>query len=121
YAATEADLLPENPAGLRPGFGSLVKRFGAPGSLVLLYVEESGIPLPVPGDVYVLYLGNLAKGSAGWLVAAWLGIIAVVVAGSSTWEHGSAPPPRASSAGIPGSMSRSGPSLSGWSSSSWPG
>jgi len=83
YAATEADLLPENPAGLRPGFGSLVKRFGAPGSLVLLYVEESGIPLPVPGDVYVLYLGNLAKGSAGWLVAAWLGIIAVVVAGSS--------------------------------------
>ena len=36
-----------------------------------------------PGDVYVLYLGNLAKGSAGWLVAGWLGIIAVVVAGSS--------------------------------------
>jgi len=83
YAASEADLLPENLAGVREGFGSLVKRYGAPGSYTLLYVEESGIPLPVPGDVYVLYLGNLAKGNLGWLLAAWLGIIATVVAGSS--------------------------------------
>jgi membrane-associated protein len=83
FAAAEADLLPENLTEVFQGFGSFVKRFGAPGSLVLLYIEESGVPLPVPGDVYVLYLGNLTKGSAGLLFAAWLAIIAVVVAGSS--------------------------------------
>jgi membrane-associated protein len=83
YGSIEADILPENLPGLGQGIGSLVTRYGVPGSLALLYVEESGLPLPVPGDVYVLYLGNLAKGSAGWLIAAWLGIIAVVVAGST--------------------------------------
>jgi membrane-associated protein len=83
FAAAEADLLPENLTEVFQGFGSFVKRFGAPGSLVRLYIEESGVPLPVPGDVYVLYLGNLTKGSAGLLFAAWLAIIAVVVAGSS--------------------------------------
>ena len=45
------------------GFGSLVSgllnRFGAAGSFALLYIEESGVPLPVPGDVYVAYLGKL--------------------------------------------------------------
>lgn len=83
YGAVEADLLPENLNGVRAAIGSLVRRYGAPGSFVLLYVEESGIPLPVPGDVYVLYLGNMFKGSIGGLIAVWLGIIATVVAGSS--------------------------------------
>jgi membrane-associated protein len=57
-------------------------------------VEESGVPLPVPGDVYVAYLGNLAAGSVPALVAAWLGIIAVIVAGATNlyllsrrWGH----------------------------------
>ena len=83
YGVFEADILPENLAGVRLGFDSLLTRFGAPGSLALLYVEESGLPLPIPGDVYVMFLGNLAKGSAGWLVAAWLAIVLVVVGGSS--------------------------------------
>jgi membrane protein DedA with SNARE-associated domain len=83
YAAIDSELLPDNLGDFTRGFRSLVTRYGAPGSLTLLYIEESGIPLPVPGDVYVLYLGNLAKGSIHWLIAAWLGIIAVVVAGST--------------------------------------
>jgi len=69
------------------GFGSLVsgwlKRFGAAASFALLYIEESGIPLPVPGDVYVAYLGKLNASSFSSLVLAWLGIIAVVVGGST--------------------------------------
>jgi membrane protein DedA with SNARE-associated domain len=60
----------------------LVVRFGPVASLLLLYLEESGVPLPVPGDVYVAYLGHLADSALKW-VAAWLGIIAVVVAGAS--------------------------------------
>jgi membrane-associated protein len=69
------------------GFGSLVagvlNRFGAVASFALLYIEESGIPLPVPGDVYVAYLGKLNASSFPHLVLAWLGIIAVVIGGST--------------------------------------
>src|SRR3979490_513677 len=63
------------------GFGSLVtglmNRFGAAASFALLYIEESGVPLPVPGDVYVAYLGRLFASSISNLILAWLGIIAV--------------------------------------------
>jgi len=62
---------------------TVVSRFGAPGAVLLLYIEESGVPLPIPGDVWVVYLGTHAAGSTGLLVAAWLAIIAAVVAGSS--------------------------------------
>jgi membrane protein DedA with SNARE-associated domain len=62
---------------------ALLNRFGAAACLALLYVEESGIPLPVPGDFYVAFLGRLNAGSLSRLLEAWLGIIAVVVAGSS--------------------------------------
>jgi membrane protein DedA with SNARE-associated domain len=69
------------------GFGSLVSgmlnRFGAVASFALLYIEESGVPLPVPGDVYVAYLGKLNSTSISNLLLAWLGIIAVVVGGST--------------------------------------
>jgi membrane protein DedA with SNARE-associated domain len=61
----------------------LLNRFGVPASLALLYIEESGIPLPIPGDVYVAYLGHASAGSLPKLAAAWLGIIVVVVAGAS--------------------------------------
>jgi membrane protein DedA with SNARE-associated domain len=59
------------------------QHYGAAGSLILLYLEETGVPLPVPGDVYVGYLGRLAGGDVVRWLAAWLGIVAVVVAGSS--------------------------------------
>jgi membrane protein DedA with SNARE-associated domain len=69
------------------GFGSLVtglmNRFGAAASFALLYIEESGVPLPVPGDVYVAYLGKLNASSFSNLVLSWLGIIAVVVGGAT--------------------------------------
>ena len=61
----------------------LLNRFGAAASLALLYIEESGIPLPVPGDFYVAFLGRLNAGSFQRLLLAWLGIIAVVAAGAS--------------------------------------
>jgi membrane protein DedA with SNARE-associated domain len=61
---------------------SFVGRFGPPASLALLYIEESGIPLPVPGDVYVAYLGHIAGSPIRWL-AAWLGIVLAVVGGAS--------------------------------------
>jgi membrane protein DedA with SNARE-associated domain len=81
-AVLEGDI-PEQFADLRALVRGFVRDHGAAAALALLYAEESGVPLPVPGDVYIIYLGNLAAGSVTALLAAWLGIIAVVVAGAS--------------------------------------
>jgi membrane protein DedA with SNARE-associated domain len=49
----------------------------------LLYIEESGIPLPAPGDVFVMYVGaHVPRNLAVW-VTAWLGLIGVVVLGAT--------------------------------------
>ena len=61
----------------------LLYRFGAAACLGLLYIEESGIPLPVPGDFYVAFMGRLYGHSLSTWLAAWIGIIIVVVAGAS--------------------------------------
>jgi membrane protein DedA with SNARE-associated domain len=49
----------------------------------LLYIEESGIPLLAPGDVFMLYVGAHVAHTAPALVAAWLGFVLVVVAGAT--------------------------------------
>ena len=54
----------------------------APG-FALLYIEESGIPLPAPGDVFVLYVGSHVPRNLFAWIAAWLGLIAVVVLGAT--------------------------------------
>ncbi|HYL08518.1 MAG TPA: DedA family protein, partial [Candidatus Udaeobacter sp.] len=49
----------------------------------LLYIEESGIPLPAPGDVFVMYVGvHIPHNVGSWLVA-WLGLIAAVLLGAT--------------------------------------
>jgi membrane protein DedA with SNARE-associated domain len=53
-----------------PGFG-------------LLYLEESGVPLPAPGDVFVMYVGiHVPHNLVAW-IAAWLGLIVAVVLGAT--------------------------------------
>jgi membrane protein DedA with SNARE-associated domain len=81
-------------ADLRGLPGAALHRFGAPASFVLLYLEESGVLLPVPGDVYVIYLGSHFGHSLLDWVAAWLGVIVVVAAGATNlylisrrWGH----------------------------------
>jgi membrane protein DedA with SNARE-associated domain len=67
-------------------FGSGMRAMGhlsVPGSLLALYLEESGVPVPVSGDVFVVYLGHHLAGSLPRLVLVWLGLVAAVVAGSS--------------------------------------
>jgi membrane protein DedA with SNARE-associated domain len=50
---------------------------------VLLYLEESGLPLPAPGDVFVMYVGiHVPHNLIAWL-AAWLALILVVVLGAT--------------------------------------
>ncbi len=48
-----------------------------------LYVEESGVPLPAPGDVFVMYVGaHVPRHWVAW-IGAWLGLIAAVVLGAT--------------------------------------
>ena len=48
-----------------------------------LYVEESGIPLPAPGDVFVMYVGiHVPHRLTAW-IAAWLGLIVAVTLGAT--------------------------------------
>src|SRR6059036_2083578 len=49
----------------------------------LLYLEESGVPLPAPGDVFVMYVGTrIPHTPLAWLLA-WLGLVVAVVGGAS--------------------------------------
>src|SRR3981081_2471417 len=81
-AIVEGDL-PEDLTHIGSLVIGLLNQFGAAACLALLYIEESGIPLPVPGDFYVAFMGRLYGGSLPSLLAAGLGIILVVLAGSS--------------------------------------
>lgn len=48
-----------------------------------LYIEESGVPLPAPGDVFVMYVGiHVPHHLAAWIMA-WLGLIVAVVLGAT--------------------------------------
>jgi membrane-associated protein len=49
----------------------------------LLYVEESGVPLPAPGDVFVMYVGTRVPHTPVAWILAWLGLILAVVGGAS--------------------------------------
>jgi membrane protein DedA with SNARE-associated domain len=64
---------------LRPFF----HRYSYLASYALLYIEESGIPLPAPGDVFVMYVGaHVPRNLLSWIIA-WLGLIGVVVLGAT--------------------------------------
>lgn len=82
FAGLEGDF-PEQVTDVRAFAHFTLNHYGAPGALGLLYIEESGIPLPVPGDVYVAYLGRLAGGDTGRWVGAFFGIVLAVVLGST--------------------------------------
>ena len=49
----------------------------------LLYIEESGVPLPAPGDVFVMYVGTRVPHHLGAWILAWLGLIAAVTLGAT--------------------------------------
>jgi membrane-associated protein len=58
-------------------------RFGAPGAIALLYIEESGVPLLAPGDVFVMYAGASVPRQPLYWLAVWLGLIAAVALGAT--------------------------------------
>ncbi|MGI8563588.1 MAG: DedA family protein [Candidatus Dormibacter sp.] len=81
-ALLEGDL-PEAVRDITRAVRGFVNRAGPIASIALLYVEESGVPLPVPGDVYVIYLGHQAGFQLLKWVGAWLAVITAVTAGAT--------------------------------------
>ena len=63
--------------------GSLLPSLSRSAPYPLLYIEESGVPLPLPGDVIVMYMGNQlrSKPLRAWLPV-WAGMVAAQVLGS---------------------------------------
>lgn len=80
-AVWEGDL-PENLGDLTGVVRVHLPALGPVAAIGLLYLEESGLPLPVPGDAIMLYVGRAAGSWAAW-IASWLAIVLVVVAGAS--------------------------------------
>ena len=65
------------------GWRILLRSYGFLAGFGLLYAEESGVPLPAPGDVFVLYVGaHVPRNLVAW-VSAWLGLILAVVLGAT--------------------------------------
>jgi membrane protein DedA with SNARE-associated domain len=52
-------------------------------ALAGIYLEESGLPMPVPSEVSVGYLGQRITGNPLALFASWLGLTVLIVLGST--------------------------------------
>jgi len=79
--AAAGDLM-EAPNGLWSATGLAIKRFGYLGGFLLIYLEESGIPLLIPGDVFLVYVGHRLPSNLWAWIAAWSGFVVAVVLGS---------------------------------------
>ncbi len=62
---------------------SLLRAYGYLGGFALIYIEETGIPLFIPGDVFLLYVGSRLPHDVPILCAAWLGFVLAVTLGST--------------------------------------
>jgi len=63
--------------------GDVITSNGVIAAFVFLFIEESGVPLPAPGDVFVMYVATHVPHVLWAWIAAWLGLIVAVVLGAS--------------------------------------
>jgi membrane protein DedA with SNARE-associated domain len=75
----------------RPGFATRVtaveariqQKIGVELAITGIYLEESGVPMPVPSEVSVGYLGQRLNGNPLALLAAWIGLTTLIALGST--------------------------------------
>jgi membrane-associated protein len=63
--------------------GEILRRDGYLVGFVLIYIEESGLPLFIPGDAFLLYVGHRLPHNFPVLFAAWLGFTLAVTLGAT--------------------------------------
>lgn len=61
----------------------LQRTVGVQFALAGIYLEESAIPMPVPSEVSIGYLGQRLNGNPAALVAAWMGLTMLILLGST--------------------------------------
>jgi membrane-associated protein len=61
----------------------ILRRDGYLVGFALIYIEESGPPLFIPGDAFLLYVGHRLPRNFPVLFAAWLGFILAVTLGAT--------------------------------------
>jgi membrane protein DedA with SNARE-associated domain len=81
-ALIEGDI-PEALTDVAAALRSRVTGLGPAASFLVLYLEESGLPSPLPGDIFVLYLGQAGAGRPQTLFLYWLGVIVTVLLGAT--------------------------------------
>ncbi|MEO8745305.1 MAG: DedA family protein [Candidatus Dormiibacterota bacterium] len=63
--------------------GELLRDNGYLAGFALIYIEESGPPLFIPGDAFLLYVGHRLPRNMPIYLAAWCGFILAVTLGAS--------------------------------------
>ena len=61
----------------------VINHYGYLVGFALIYIEESGVPLFIPGDAFLVYVGHRLPASVLPWVAAWLALIAAVTLGAT--------------------------------------
>jgi membrane protein DedA with SNARE-associated domain len=75
----------------QPGFATRVtaaeaqieQKAGVELAIAGIYLEESGVPMPVPSEVSIGYLGQRLSGNPPALVATWIGLTILIMLGST--------------------------------------
>jgi membrane protein DedA with SNARE-associated domain len=62
---------------------TLLKDYGYLGGFALIYIEESGPPLFIPGDAFLIYVGNRLPRDVPIFLAAWIGFVLAVTLGAT--------------------------------------
>jgi membrane protein DedA with SNARE-associated domain len=78
-------------AVIQPGFATSVtaleagiqQKIGMELAVAGIYLEESGVPLPLPSEVSIGYLGQRLTGNPLALLATWIGLTLLIVLGST--------------------------------------
>lgn len=63
--------------------GDILRQDGYLVGFILIYIEESGLPLFIPGDAFLLYVGHRLPHNFPVLFAAWLGFTLAVTLGAT--------------------------------------
>lgn len=82
WLLVEHDASGELPSADR-SIGNILRDDGYLAGFALIYIEESGPPLFIPGDAFVLYVGHRLPHNFPVLFAAWLGFTLAVTLGAT--------------------------------------
>jgi len=62
---------------------TVLRENGYLGGFALIYIEESGPPLFIPGDAFLIYVGNRLPREVPIFLAAWVGFVLAVTFGAT--------------------------------------